>query len=271
MDFPIELRWWRRSDEAAVRRRNPLMELEGFSTQNFCVDALHTLFLGPARDWLAACFWLLIEERAIASGRDQAETAALTMLQIRHRLTAWYSRYEKAHPREQVTRVDNLEATMLGQKSSPQLATKAAETKGLIPFGVELMQATSGQLSSAARPLLRIGEAMTEMVCAMRDSPRVLSAAESQRLHDAFNKLARHWALSGLPTKPKMHLLCHMVGNADYHGIPGMHTTFADEGLNRVLAQMGRVAHRNVWELRIFAHFQKHQALEPKRKSQRCG
>lgn len=117
---------------------------------------------------------------------------------------------------------------------------------------------------------LRIPKGAKPSVCAMRDSPRVPSVADSQCLPDAFNELARHWALSGLPTKtkPKMHLLCRMTDNAECHGNP---TTFADEGLLRVFAQMGRAAHQNVWEMRMLAPFQTLQMLMPKRKSQRCG
>lgn len=247
------------------------MSLEGVSPQTLCVDALHTLYLGPARDWLGSVFWLLINEQTIWKGRDQVETATMTMLTLRNQLTPWYGHYEAEHPDEQITRVENLEPNMLGPRANPQMSTKAAETKSLIPFGVHLLQANLNSMSNAARPLLRVGEALLGMVQTMRTAPRVLPPSDIQRLHDDFNKFVRFWGVSGLAFKPKMHLLMHLIGNASHHGNPGMHTTFHDEGLNRVLAQMGRVAHRRNWELRVLAHFIKYQSLDRARKLQRTS
>lgn len=263
------LRWWRREAETSVRRRNPLLSLPGLTPQHFVVDSPHTLYLGPARDWIGAVFWRLIDDKVFWDGRDQTDTAQMTVLEIRRHLTSWYTDYEREHPEIQITRLDNLELPMLGSRSSPQLSSKAAETKGLIPFGVHPFETHASEVKGNGRSLLRVGEAMMEIVAVLHEAPRILTASGTQRFHDAFNTMARYWSLAGLGKKPKLHLLMHMVGNSDFHGNPGLHSTFVDEGLNKVLAQIGRSAHRRVWELRVFAHFAR--AQDPVRKSLRCA
>ncbi len=75
-----------------------------------------------------------------------------------------------------------------------------------------------------------------------------------QRMYDAVLQLVRLWDAAGIPYKPKMHLLVHMLQQTQFSGNPANYSTFFDEGLNKVLASVSRAAHRTVWELRIFAH-----------------
>lgn len=265
-EFPAQVSWWRRARETATRRHNPLFDLDGVGPDLFCVDALHTLYLGPARDWLGGSVWLIIDQKVLATGTDQTTVAQNTLLRIRRMLTPWYLQRSKDHPEEDISRIENLELGMIGPRSKPMFSTKAAETKGLVPFMVQLLRDHITELGQAGRPFLRIGEAMEKLILLMRHSPRVVTVSQAQGFHDAFNALWRNWQLSKLAMKPKLHLLAHMISRSTESGNPGMHTTFEDESLNRVVAQLGRTAHRHVFEARIFASFAKRQETEDRKK-----
>eukprot|EP00969_Alexandrium_andersonii_P116908 5169302-Alexandrium_andersonii.AAC.1 len=47
-----------------------------------------------------------------------------------------------------------------------------------------------------------------------------------------------------------------MVDATAWHGNPNWYATFVDEGLNSVLGAIAGSAHRQVWEERVFAHFE---------------
>ena len=100
----------------------------------------------------------------------------------------------------------------------------------------------------------------------LKHSPRRMEVESLQKLHDHLLNLILYWEGAGLAFKPKMHLLVHLVYNASWSGNPSYHTTFADEGMNRVLADIARSAHRAVFEYRIFAHFDKLSEVSGKRR-----
>lgn len=261
-DFPTTAVFWRRASETRVRRHNPLMDLPGMGPHLFCVDALHTLYLGPARDWVASVFWLCITSKTFwPQGGDLDETSAMTMLQLRQHLTKWYSDWSHHNPGQQLTQVDNLDVGMLGPRDRPMMSTKGAETKGLIEFSMHILDKYRAPLGARARPLFRCGEAIRELVSVMDTAPRVMRPNDVQRFHDAFLTLARFWVEAGLTRKPKMHLLMHLVGGCGFAGNPGWFTTFEDESLNKALANVCRAAHRANFELRVMAHFRAAQTL----------
>eukprot|EP00969_Alexandrium_andersonii_P179191 7921748-Alexandrium_andersonii.AAC.1 len=43
-------------------------------------------------------------------------------------------------------------------------------------------------------------------------------------------------------------------------GSPGLHANWRDEGLNRVLATIGAMAHRSVWQYRVLEYFEAAQS-----------
>ena len=58
----------------------------------------------------------------------------------------------------------------------------------------------------------------------------------------------------------------HMVDRAAFQGNPAFYATWADETLNKVLAALGRQAHRTVWECRVLVYFEESQRRAVKKR-----
>ena len=144
---------------------------------------------------------------------------------------------------------------MLGTRKKPILSVKAAECKGLIPFCVELLNENIGELASTGKHKLAVGKSLVKIIDTMSVAGRAMTTLEHQTLHDNYMHVARFWKEAGLKFKPKMHAFAHLVHNVPYSGNPAFHTTFLDESENRVLAEICRSAHRQVFEYRGFAHY----------------
>jgi hypothetical protein len=255
-DFPVNISWWRRENETRVRRRNPVFcDIPGVGLHSIRIDMLHCFYLGVAQDFCAACLWLCITEKIFVQHKTQDETEILSIMQIRQKLWAWYSVQERENPDQQLTRLDDLTVKMLGPRDEPEMKSKGAETKCLIPFCVYLLRQHTEALGSKGRILVKCGEALIGFMDVLKSSPRRMDVESLQRLHDHTLNLILYWDGAGLAFKPKMHLLVHLVHFASWSGNPSYHTTFADEGMNKILADIARSAHRAVFEYRVFAHF----------------
>ena len=106
------------------------------------------------------------------------------------------------------------------------------------------------------------------MANVFKTSGFVVSPGDMQWLFDISPRLFRLWKDAGLPCRPKLHHIMHLVQRSELQGNPAYYATWEDEGLNKVLGQLGRAAHRSVWEVRILAHFDAYQTLirdRPKR------
>jgi len=99
-------------------------------------------------------------------------------------------------------------------------------------------------------------------------SPRIVPAATVQKMYDSVKRHFRLARLAGIKLKPKHHLLLHMVQRTLRHGNPGWYATFEDEGINKIVKGIGQAAHRSVWEVRVFDHFDKAEDRRKKRPAQ---
>ncbi len=97
----------------------------------------------------------------------------------------------------------------------------------------------------------------------------VMTGAAIQEMYDQLNRIFRLWIAAGLDVKPKLHMLMHLADRAQRQGNPVCYATWGDESLNRVLGQLGRAAHRTVWEARVLAMFEQRQEHEQAPKRQR--
>jgi hypothetical protein len=223
------------------------------------VDKLHTLHLGPAQSWVCSALWQLILADAWETGATGDALHMLSVQRIKSELWSWYKDVRRERPDCDVTQVQDFTLNMLGGKPSTQgLHTKGAETKGLVPFVVMLVDRFKGRLGVIEGDALHgAGVALQAYFDLLESSPRNVPPHNLQRM---FDMVKRHIVLSlraGIPMKPKHHLLLHLVERTAVHGNPGFYSTFADEGINRVLKRIGEGAHRSVWEARVFAHFGK--------------
>lgn len=258
--FPCRILFWRKSLETRCRHRNPIWDPTiGVTLESLMVDKLHTLHLGPAMAWCCHALWQLILVDAWETGHVGASLHNLSVHYIRSALWNWYKVRKRQMPEKDITEVQNFTLNMLGGKPSSQsLHTKAAETKGLVPFVLDLLKKKRARFTGdLAEILIGAGEAMQQYFDLLDESPRNVPAATLQAMYDAMKRhiiLARR---AGTPLKPKHHLVLHLVARTAKHGNPGYYATFTDEGINKLLKFVGQAAHRSVWEVRVFLHFGK--------------
>ena len=259
--FPLDVTFWRRSLETRARHRVPLFDdALGVSIDTICVDALHCLYLGPAMDWCCAVLWSLIDQNVFQVPGPLDQRVQVTVLRIKSDLWGFYKRWQAAHPGQDLTRLEDLTPGMLGSNTARKLATKAMETKQLMPFCLELLQAHGPAIGSTLVGQLRgIGEAMNAFIAVMAEQPFAMAPESIQAMYDALNRMFCLWQRTDLQPKPKLHLLMHMCDRAARLGNPRFYATWVDEGLNKVLASLGRQAHRSVWECRVLTYFEELQ------------
>ena len=153
---------------------------------------------------------------------------------------------------------------MLGSNAARKLAVKAMETKCLVPFCTYLLKTYSIRMvdQAYASQLLGIGACIQRYSDVLRRTGLIVSSECLQVMYDTIIRLFRLWELAGLHVKPKLHLLIHVLGRTAIQGNPAHYACWLDESLNKVLGQLGRIAHRNVWELRILSYY---ELAEPQR------
>ena len=133
--FPLEIVFWRPSQETLTRHRNPLFDREIGITpkQSLVADLLHTFFLGILLVWCRTVIWALIEHGAYGHIGDSHERLVASVLVLRSSLMRFYPVHEK-NCQETLTRVADLTVKMLGEPSDRKLKTKGAETWGIALF-----------------------------------------------------------------------------------------------------------------------------------------
>ena len=109
--------------------------------------------------------------------------------------------------------------------------------------------------SPKTRALISVGTSLTYIVDTLDSSSRILTSSQIQAIYNNIKKMNALWDTAEIHRTPKLHLAFHMVEKAQTEGNPNFYSTFLDESLNRTLRDIARVAHRSVWEMRIFDRF----------------
>lgn len=183
--FPLELTFWRTSVQRGVLHRMPLFTpLLGLSPDSFALDLLHTLHLGIMNRYVCCCIWRLFRAdvwNVVAAGAAHTADEALQMNCMRFRadLFDWYRARQRAHPAENLTRLEDITPGMVGSNNAPLLKAKGAETKGLLLFVVEKVGALRDSLDQG--PILKA--AGVELVTFLRlidEFPPVLTPRQHQ-------------------------------------------------------------------------------------------
>jgi hypothetical protein len=270
LECPATVTFWRRAKETRVRRRNPIFSVPGVGLLTMQVDILHCLFLGPCLDFIAQGLWLLVDYDSFCTGASTIDSKLLiTVLRIRGLLWVWYKDQKKLKPDKDITRLEDLTVGMMGTSSSRTFKCKAVEAKHLVPFVVCTLTKFMDSLGEQGRRMWRVGLALVEFIDLLDAMPKVARETSTiQRLYDCFNSFHRYWRNANLPLKPKLHMLSHLVQRTAEHGSPNSYATFTDEGINRTLANIGRAAHRSVWELRVLDSFQRAESVRVSKLSQ---
>lgn len=258
--FPARVLFWRKSADTRCRRRNPMLMAPdiGITVDSLMVDKLHTLNLGPALFWCSHSLWRLILTDSWGTGMTGEQLHHASVMQIRNALWEWYRDQRRIRPHEEITQVTDFTVRMLGKPGSQSLSTKAAETKGLVPFVLSLLKKYRTALTvEESGALIGAGDALQEVFEIMARSPRELPPRMVQRFYDATKKHLVLSAQAGMVLKPKHHMLLHMASRAQMYGNPDHYSTFEDESINKLLKKVGEAAHRSVWETRVLVQFGK--------------
>ena len=161
---PFMVLFWRQSNETITRRRHPLFNVLGVTSQSLSSDVLHMLHLGTFKAYCCASIWHLINADVFDTAATNAETRqALTVQRLRHELFAWYKHERETRPLVSLYERSDLTPTMLGTSSDPHLATKAAETGTLVDFCVAMMASYEGSLGPRGRLLSALGDSFCKM------------------------------------------------------------------------------------------------------------
>ena len=107
-----------------------------------------------------------------------------------------------------------------------------------------------------ADSLLVAGSVLQDYLQLLVVSPAKVPLQTCQTLMDLCIRHLRLLSEAGVHYTPKHHLWCHLTLRIRTAGNPRCYSTFLDESLNRVLANIAAKAHRSTWELRTFHRVQ---------------
>lgn len=262
--------FWRRSNESNARHRNPIFsERVGIQPEtSLTVDALHAVYLGCMKDFCRHLCWILIMGSIWRVHSTQEQIVEHGVSVLKYELRAWYRRRHRTHPREKLTRINDLTPKMLGESPTTQkLKTKAAETWGLLLFLIDFFTANVARLEDGSQQMLDAARALARMCECFERSTWVMDAPTMQEAMDAWKEhCARTSHLPELFT-PKRHVIVHMLQGMAWYGNPRFYANWVDEGLNKTLKMACRLISQVTFEagllLRMPAimHLNKERAL----------
>ena len=217
-EYPTEVIFWRTSAQTWATHRNAIFDPAlGIGLGNLGVDTLHCLHLGIYKKLVAKVLWTLLLGDAwnvlpsMAGRRSQEELVANGLPKLKAELWAWYDEWEAQHPGVRLNRIADMNANVLGDQSSCQTSTKAAETRPLVLFCAEAtvrhrtaIPAESAQLVVAAGALARFSELV-------RGCPTIPPASHLSQMVETLKLYVVSSMRGGVPPTPKLHLALHLV------------------------------------------------------------
>ena len=173
-DGGLRALFWRRSLETTTRHRNPIFnESIGVVSTLLSIDALHTLNLGVYKDYCMHVFWKLLQRNVFELPGSAEDRHQLGIGRLKTCIFAHYTTLSEEE-RQHVTQIQDLTEKMLGKQSKKALETKAAETKGLIPFCLKMCTKFEEKLGIVGRMLREVGEHLLAFQSIMDSHGRVL-------------------------------------------------------------------------------------------------
>ena len=181
-EFPVRLRFWRRSEESLCLSVCPLFDYDiGLCpTTVICADILHTYHLGVGLQFARFAMWKLLVAGVWGDVSSSVAQRSIAVTRLRSALWEWYRERAELHPGENLTRLADLTPGMLGTEAKPDLKTKAAETWGIMLFLNDKVQANAGALGADARPLLDCGSMLVQVYEIMKANGNIVPEAAQQ-------------------------------------------------------------------------------------------
>ena len=241
--FPVQVLFWRRRSETRIRHRNPLFDANiGITVAILTMDHLHAVNLGVLKELAARGVWELVLCDAFRTRETtQDSLVESSCLAIVSEFKAFARR---SSMQELISsKFGDLTPKMLGQPAKPKLARlKAAETRGLSYFLRECFGKYGESVSRAD-----VWHAAFDSLCVffdiIRGQPWLMSSQSRSRLRATWRRYTMLHDQLGIPDKPKVHLVEHVIGSASFFGNPATTACFLDESLNKVLGDIGRAVH----------------------------
>ena len=256
-EYPIVVTFWRRRRETACRHRNPLFSIPGVSIRNLMIDMLHCVYLGIAQNYISTVLWMLITSNVwhIQTGtRDELEQ--LAVIRLWASIEEYYAQRRPLRARpEGTTEIQDLTIGMLGSRDAKLFKAKGAETKGLIPFAISMLEKYGvPALPAAATPLIAAGKALMEVIRVQAVNECAMSPASYSYMYKCGVQHVRAAFLGGVAPLPKHHAFLHVLRDASRNGNPRHYACWLDESLNKIIGGVASKAYVSLWEARIISH-----------------
>ena len=97
-------------------------------------DTLHVLHLGVLNSFARLVFWKLLRNGAYGAGGTLEEIIEACLQVFQNHLKNWYRARMASYPQQSLTKINDVTRKMVGDAAHPKMATKVAETWGLLFF-----------------------------------------------------------------------------------------------------------------------------------------
>ena len=161
---------------------------------------------------------------------------------------------------------------MLGKRASPELKAKAAETRGLLDFAVELLEKHAARFHDRHGPknpktlhecLLASGKAAQQVENIINRGDREMNRETQQTLFFHYIRHVNFYTRAGGKLTPKHHLMVHMIQRIGRRGNPRFYATYRDESLNGIIGNIAKTSHRLTFCQTIHNKYELLQKLQP--------
>ena len=222
----------------------------GFTLSCVMIDVLHTVDLGLASHIIGNILWIQANVRNVFGGSNQETRVS----RLENDISKWYSRNKKACKMQHKLIIERLRT----KKSWPKLKAKAAATRHLARYALELMQLhfddTNDENKEYDTMCLTVIRLLVRFYDILESSSMFLSNDVKKELPtlalqlgtcyqrlaaDAFARGLRLWKIT-----PKLHLFMHLCEiQAIVFGNPRFYWTYADEDLVRHMIEIASSVH----------------------------
>ena len=264
LDTPCIVHFYRASKKSFVVNSQTVMHvpdlhdlgIDGFTLDRFVDDRLHTIELGAAQKWCALALLNILRANLFGLTNPRLlDRLHVGVNIVKQRLKPFIREFRIANPGSNITKVKKFSLEALGNLDKPCLKLRAAESKLMSRFTLDLLQKHRSALNDTGTLLLQAGESVCEVWSIMESEPRRMPVSAQQRLfYCCLNHILKYSREAGGKHIPKHHGLIHMAANTHFSGNPTCHSTYEDESENGTIAGIGFHVHPDTFGISVFEH-----------------